>query len=549
MGIRIICQILGKYLGYLTAALLFPLAVAIYFEFWTTPANHQQPHSTAAFFWTFAISLLCSFGLRFYGSKVKANLQRREGIIIVVAIWFTTSLISALPFYLSGTLSRPIDAFFEAMSGLTTTGATMICPKAYDPVSGEEVAIHITNLHVPNKTYTYWGTVPPIRDAESGLVLYSGIEAVSKALLLWRSLLQWIGGMGIVVIFLAVLPALSVGGKFLYQMEMTGPIKDEISPRVRETASKLWKLYLFFTVLEVLLLVWTNREMPFFDALCISFSNISTGGFSVRNDSIASYNSLSTEWIIFAFMILGSINFSLYFQILRFKFFRIYVPDFFLYLLTAGVGSFLVSLYLIGQQQTGLEEASSTLYSVAEAFRIGAFQAVSMQSSTGFATANYDLWPFAAQMFMLILMFIGGMSGSTAGGIKTSRFYILYKIIRGRLESIYRPDTVRKLRIGHVEVDDKNALTVVCFFCIVAFFAILGTVSLILDGVDPETSLGLVACFMNNVGLAFRAAGPTGSFAFLSVASKILATIWMLLGRLEFFVVLLLLLPAFWKNK
>ena len=549
MAIRIICQILGKYLGYLTLALLFPLAVAAYFQFWTDPASHPQPHSTAAFAWTFIISLICSIGLRSYGGRAKTHLQRKEGILIVVAIWFTTSLISALPFYLNGTLSHPLDAFFEAMSGLTTTGATMICPKAYDPSSGEEVAIHITNLHVPDKTYTYWGTVAPIRDPDSGLVLFTGIEAVSKALLLWRSLLQWIGGMGIVVIFLAVLPALSVGGKFLYQMEATGPIKDEISPRVRETASRLWKLYLFFTVFEILLLVWTNRKMPFFDALCISFSNISTGGFSVRNDSIASYHSLSTEWIVFVFMILGSINFSLYFQILRLKFFRIYVPDFFLFLLTGAMGSLLVSLYLIGQPQMSLEGTSSTLYSVGEAFRVGAFQAVSMQSSTGFVTANYDRWPFAAQMFMLILMFIGGMSGSTAGGIKTSRFYILYKIIRGRLESIYRPDTVRKLRIGNAEVDDKNALTVLSFFCIAAFFTIAGTVSLIVDGVDPETSLGLIACFMNNVGLAFRAAGPTGSFAFLSFTSKILATIWMLLGRLEFFVVLLLFLPAFWKNQ
>ena len=223
---------------------------------------------------------------------------------------------------------------------------------------------------------------------------------------------------------------------------------------------------------------------------------------------------------------------------LRFKFFRTYVPDFFLFLATAALGCLAVSLFLIGDN-----------YTIGDAFREGSFQAISAQTTTGFITANYDRWPFASQMFMLLLMFIGGMSGSTAGGIKTSRFYILYKIVLHRLESIYRPDSVRRLRIGSAEIDDKNALTVLAFFCIVAFFTILGTASLVLDGIDPESSLGLIACFMNNVGMAFRAAGPTGSFAFLSSFDKILAIFWMLLGRLEFFVVLLLFLPSFWKNK
>ena len=361
---------------------------------------------------------------------------------------------------------------------------------------------------------------------------------MSKAILLWRSFLQWIGGMGIVVIFLTVLPALGVGGKFLYQMETTGPIKEGISPRAKETSSKLWKLYLFFTLLEVLLLFSTNREMPIFDALCISLSNISTGGFSVRNDSIASYQSSATESIVLLFMILGSINFALYFHILRLKFFRTYVPDFFLFIGSALIGTILVSIFLIGEPLDWKE-----------AFRQGSFQALSVQTSTGFITANYDRWPFASQMFMLILMFVGGMSGSTAGGIKTSRFYILYKIVLHRLESLYRPDSVRKLKIGQSEVDDKNALTVLSFFCIVAFFTVLGIVALVLDGIDPETSFGLIACMMNNVGVGFRAAGPTDSLGFLSNFSKLLSTGWMLLGRLEFYVILLLFLPTFWKNR
>jgi len=530
-------KVISKYLFYLAALLCFPLALAAYYQFLSS--SHPQPHTTGAFALTLAICLSIATLLRFLDRERSDPLQgpgRRESILLVVLLWIATALISALPFSFSGTL-KPLDAYFEAISGLTTTGATMIFPKAYDPETGEEVPIHFTNSHVPDKTYTYWGTVAPIRDPNSGLILHSGIEAVSKALLLWRSLLQWIGGMGIVVIFLTVLPALGVGGKFLYQMEATGPIKDGISPRVQETASHLWKLYALFTLCEVLLLLGTNREMPLFDAVCTSLSTVSTGGFSVRNDSIASYNSAATEGIVIAFMILGSINFSLYFHILRLKFFRIYVPDFFLFLATAALGILAVSLLLIPELGVG------------PAFRQGSFQALSLQTTTGFFTANYDRWPFSPQMFMLILMFIGGMSGSTAGGIKTSRFYIAYKILMHRLESIYRPDSVRKLHIGKSEIDDKNALTVLAFFCIVAFFTIIGTVSLVLDGVDPETSLGLIASFLNNVGIAFRAAGPTESLGFLSPLSKLLATFWMLLGRLEFFVVLLLFLPSFWRTR
>jgi trk system potassium uptake protein TrkH len=530
----ILAKIISKYLFYLSALLTAPLALAVYYQFFSE--SHLQPHSTSAFFFTLIIALFLASILRFIGKKAPTQLYRRESILVVVLIWIVTSIISALPFTFSGTL-KPLDAYFEAISGLTTTGATMLSPKSYDPTTGNEIPIHLTNPHVPGQTYIYFGTVAPIRDPDTGLILHSGIEAVSKALLLWRSLLQWIGGMGIVVIFLTVLPALGVGGKFLYQMETTGPIKDEISPRVRETGSQLWKLYTFLTLLQVALLVWTNPDIPFFDAFCTSLSTISTGGFSVRNDSIASYNSAATEGIVIAFMILGSINFSLYFHILRFKFFRVYVPDFFLFIGTAALSCIAISCFLIPDLGVG------------EAFRQGSFQALSFQTTTGFFSANYDLWPFAPQMFMLILMFIGGMSGSTAGGIKTSRFYIAYKILLHRLESIFRPDSVRKLHIGKNEVDDKNALTVLAFFCIVAFFTVVGTMSLVLDGVDPETALGLIACFLNNVGLAFRAAGPAESMAFLSPFSKLLATFWMLLGRLEFFVVLLLFLPTFWKNR
>jgi trk system potassium uptake protein TrkH len=530
-----IYRLLSKYLLYLALLMVIPFLFAAYCQF-IDFESHPQHHSTLAFGAAIAICLAIAFILQKFGNSQKDQLHRHEGILLVVAIWLVTSLISALPFYLSRTLINPIDAYFEAMSGLTTTGASMISAKAYD-IDGNEIPRHITNLNIPSKTYTFYGTIQPIYDPQTNLVLHSGVEAVGKAVLLWRSMLQWIGGLGIVVIFLTVLPALQVGGKFLYQVEMTGPIKEGIAPRVKSTSSQLWRLYLCLTLLEIALLLLSNREMPLFDAICISLSNISTGGFSVRNESIASYGSAATLWIVFLFMILGSLNFSIYFHALRMKFRRIMAPDFFLFLGVLAAGCLFVSVPLIGK------------YSIGQAFQEGSFQAVSMQTSTGFTTANYDPWPFASQMFMLLLMFVGGMSGSTAGGIKTSRFYILFKIVQHRLESIYRPDSVRTLRIGASEVDDKNSLTVLSFFCIVGFFVVFGAVSLVMDGIDPETSLGLISCFLNNVGAAFRAAGPFDSFLILSPISKILAIFSMLLGRLEYYVMLLLFLPSFWKNR
>jgi len=539
-------QILGKYIACLGLALYLPLFYALYLR--VAEPDTLLPDSMMAFIYAICIAFALSTLLLLWGSNTKGQIGRRESILLVALIWIITSVIGALPFYFSHTLLNPVDAYFEAMSGLTTTGATLLSPKAYDPETGQEVAIHYTNIDTPSKTYTYYGTVPPIRDPNTNLVLHSGIEAVSHPILLWRSFLQWIGGMGIVVIFLTVLPALGVGGKFLYQIEVTGPFKEEISPRIHETVSQLWKLYLSFTILEVVLLLWADRDMPFFDALCTTLSNISTGGFSVRNDSIASYGNHAVQWIVLIFMILGSINFALYFHVLRMKFYRLYVPDFFLFISVLVLGGVAISLLLIGQPDVSLEGGSG-IYTVRKAFREGIFQSVSLQTSTGFVTSDYDRWPFSTQMLLLLLMYVGGMSGSTTGGIKTSRFYILYKIVLNRLESLYRPDSVRKLRIGLMEVDDKHALTSLGFFCIAVLFTVLGSAFFTLRGIDPETSLGLIANFANNTGTAFRAAGPTTSICFLPNFEKILSTFWMLLGRLEYYVVLLLFLPSYWKGR
>ena len=541
---RVISRILGKYLFYFSLILFIPLVVSLYFDF---IEKSLHPKSSLAFLETIVISFALSFVFRFWGRKSRGNLHRRESIFLVVLIWLMSALVGSFPFIFSGTLTDPIDAYFETMSGFTTTGASVICPKKYDG-AGREVLIHDTNVHIPHKTYSYYGTIAPIRDPNTRTIVYTGVEAVSKGVLFWRSFIQWLGGMGIVVLFLSILPNLAVGGRFLFQTEVPGPTKEALTPRIQETSSILWKLYLGMTVAEIFLLIWTNPKMPLFDVFCTTFSTLSTGGFTVRNASIAAYNNPYTDWIIIFFMIFGSVNFAYYFHLIKRKFQRVYEMDLFVFLGFIIIGAILVSLNLIGSPQV-LSDGSEITYTTGQAVRYGVFQAVSAQTSTGFATANYDMWPFAPQLIMLLLMFVGGMSGSTAGGIKTSRFYILFKIVIDKIEEIFRPEKVRPLRVGQKELDNKIRSTVLVFFVIAVFFAVAATVALTLNGVDPETSISTVTCMLNNIGISFRATGPTGTFSILPPLSKIISIFLMLLGRLEFFAVLLLFIPSFWRHK
>jgi trk system potassium uptake protein TrkH len=540
-----ISRILGKYFFYFSLILLVPLCVSVYFDY-IKPSSIVFPKSSLSFVVTLFISLFISMVFSFWGKKASREIFRKESILLVIIIWIVSVAIGALPFYLTNTLQNPIDAYFESMSGFTTTGATVMYPKTFND-KGKELPIYQTNINIPYKTYKYYGTITPILDQDHHVV-FQGIEAVSKGILFWRSFIQWLGGMGIVVLFLAILPLLAIGGKFLFQTEVPGPIKESLTPRIKETASVLWKLYLGLTVLEIYLLIWTNPEIPLFDAFCITFSTISTGGFSVKNSSIGTYNNPYTDWIVIIFMILGSVNFSLYFYLIKRKFYRVYEPDFLFFLALIFIGALTVSFNLIGTKKILLTGYEGGIFSVSEALRYGTFQAISAQSSTGFATANYDYWPLPVQLVLLLLMFIGGMSGSTAGGFKTSRIYILYKTLMYKLQSLVHPERVKKLVIGNQEIDEKAASTVLVFFAVFIFFLVLGEVCLVFDHIDPQTALGTIACMMNNVGFGFRAANPEYSFAFLSSFSKILSILWMFLGRLEFFAVLFLFLPGFWKK-
>lgn len=541
-----IFRTLGNYLLYFALILCVPLAVSIYYEFISLPEEYTQQHSTLAFFNTIVITLIVAFIFRFLGRKATGLFYRKESVILAVSIWIVSAGLGALPYYYTNTLNNPIDAYFETMSGFTTTGASLITAKKYND-DGKEIPIIIEDPHVPFKQYTYWGTVAPIRDPESGKIIKEGVEAVGKGVLFWRSFTQWLGGMGIVVLFLAVLPALGVGGKLLYQAEMPGPVKESITPRIRDTASILWKLYFALTLFEIILLLWTNQKMPIFDAICISFSTLSTGGFTVTNESIATYNHPITDWVVMIFMVLGSINFSLYFFLLKGKIYKLYNSDFILFLVSVLIGAVFVTAYVVKLHTFSLEGLSE-VYDWSTSIRKGFFQAISAQTSTGFATANYDLWPFPSQMFMLLLMFFGGMAGATCGGIKSTRFSMLYKIIKNRIESLFRPDAIRHVKVDQTDITPERSNMVLTFFVVAFFSTITGTVLYILDNIDPETSLGLLTCMINNIGMSFRAAGPAYAFNIMPDFSKILSTFWMVFGRLEFFAILILFFPEFWKK-
>jgi trk system potassium uptake protein TrkH len=533
-----ISRVLGRFFLYFTAVLALPLMISVIYV---------DEQAIKAFFITLLISLVTSFLFKWGGRKSKGKLYRKESILLVSLIWFLTAGIAALPFIISKTIPNPLDAYFESMSGLTTTGATIIHPKTYDPATGIELPISIKNPFDPAIIYTFEGTVPPLRDAETGVILKEGIEALGKPLLFWRSFLQWLGGMGIVVLFIAVLPALAMGGKFLFENEIPGPTKEGITPRVQETAGFLWKIYLVLTLAQTGLLMFTNHAMPFFDAITLSFSTISTGGFTVTNDGLLSYHSLPTNVIITIFMLLGSLNFTLYFHALRGKIYRLYEPELIVYIFTLFIACALMSLSLWNTPKF-FHTNLPGYFSFTEALALGSFQAISSQTSTGFSLVNYDLWPFSCQLLMIVLMYIGGMSGSTTGGIKVIRYAIVLRVIKNKIESLFRPESVRTLQIGHKEVSSKTAMTVLTFFCIVIAFVILGSYLLVLDNNDPQTAVGIISCMINNTGLSFGGIGCLGSFAFLPTFSKIVSILWMVLGRLEYFSLLVLFAPSFWKK-
>ena len=481
MRIKIVLHYLGLLIATLGIFMLLPLGFSLFYG---------EPDYSA-----FAISIGISVvsGLLLWRlTPVKVErLGRREAIIIVAGGWVLASAFGTLPYVLAGTFPSYLDAYFEAMSGFTATGATVL----------------------------------------------TSIESQPHGILLWRSLTQWLGGMGIITLFVALFPMLGMGAAHLIEAEMPGLQAERLTARIRDTAKAVWLLYLGFSALEVILL-WLAK-MPVFDALAVTFSNMATGGFTPTNSSIGAYNSLLIEGIVILFMVTAGVNFGLYY----FLFWRrqpgrlLTNPEFRLYIALLVGASVLVAvdLMLNGGMSAG------------EAFRYGGFQTVSIMTTTGFVTTDFNVWPAFSRMALLILMVIGGSAGSTSGAIKVVRLLVLSKYIHRRIRLTINPSAVIPLKVGGNILSEKVLSGIIGVAVLYLATLVAGTLVLSAMGIDLVTALSAVATNMGTVGPGLGLVGPTANYLWIPALGKVVLIICMLAGRLELFTVLALLTPSFWK--
>jgi trk system potassium uptake protein TrkH len=427
-----------------------------------------------------------------YGNRfVSERISRREALLAVSLIWIAAGACGAVPFMLGGGMSAA-DAFFESVSGLTTTGATVIV------------------------------------DIEGRL---------SRPLLLWRSLIQWLGGMGIVVLFVAVFPNLGAGGKHLFRGEVPGTTAEGLRPRIAETSFTLWKLYGAFTILEIALLKLLGLDL--FDAVCHAFTTMSTGGFSTLDSSVGGFDSAAVEYVIAAFMLIGSVNYGLYYGLLRTGSWKSLVRN---VEFRSYVAIVVVAVSVLTVLNLSVHEELLT------SFRYSFFMVATTISSTGYGTDDYSVYSSTALTIVILLMFVGGCSGSTAGGIKIERAVLMGKQAIAQIQKSFRPATVQLVRMGKVAINTQVLADVASFFLIymgcIGFGLLFVT---LVEGVPAPTAFGAMLTCLSNMGPAPFHVGPD-NFASYSAGSKLFFAIAMLLGRLEFFTLFALVLPGFWRR-
>ena len=419
------------------------------------------------------------------------RLQTRDGFVCVALCWIALSLFGALPYFFSGSCGY-IDAVFETVSGLTTTGAS----------------------------------------------IFSSPEDLPRGILLWRALTQWMGGMGILVLMLALLPKLSEGGINLMKAESPGPIATKLRPRTGETARILYRIYIALTAAEAVLLRLVG--MPWFDAATTALTTISTGGFSIRNASIAYYHSHAINWILIFFMLAASVNFTLIYHAttrhlrdaLRSEELRAYAG-------IVGGATVLIALDLVMKTGRG----------IGSAIEHAAFQVVTLISTTGYCTENFDLWPHFCRCILVLVMFSGGCAGSTSGGVKISRILLLFKSLKRDLRRIMHSREVRPITLDGQRVEELTVSSVSVFFFAYIVLLLFGALVLSLDGIDFTAAFTASLTAISNVGPGLGAVGPTCNFGFLSGFSKVTKSALMLLGRLEIMPLLVLLMPSVWRRK
>lgn len=447
--------------------------------------------SVAPLFLSLCVTVLAGVFLMFFFQRPKPLvINHREGMVIVSLGWAACAFFGALPFALGG-FPTFTDAFFESVSGFTTTGASIL----------------------------------------------TNIEALPKGLLFWRSLTHWLGGMGIIVLTIAILPFLGVGGMQLYKAEVPGPVADKLQPRIKDTAMSLWKVYVLFTVVQVLLLMFGGMDL--FESICHAFGTMATGGFSTRNASIAAYDSAYIDGVITFFMLVAGVNFALHFQLFRGRPLAVWRdPEF----------RFFAILTLLLTAVVTFSIQSSSYSSWPEALRFGSFQVASILTTTGYATADYELWLPLPQAVLLLCMFIGGCAGSTAGGIKCMRIMLLFKHAYRELFRLVHPRAVLPLKFGPKLVKEEVLTSIWGFFILFIVLFVLSGLALTAMGVDVLTAFAAVVACIGNIGPGLGEVGPVDNYAAIPTLGKWVLSFCMLLGRLEIYTVLVLFVPEFWRK-
>jgi len=470
--VRLTLHIIGSFLKYFALAYIVPLVTALYYgEDWRI------------FLYSLLITLTIGLFLEF-GFRTEKVIDRADGFTIVAFTWLLIPLLGTLPYVFLGL--GFLDAFFETMSGFTTTGATIL----------------------------------------------NVVEELPKSALLWRSLTQWLGGMGVILLFISILPRLGVGGSQLFDREFPGPLPERLRPRFRTTARLLWTIYVGFTGAEIALLYFLAR-LPLFDSICISFSTIPTGGFTPTTASIGAYVNAYplAQYIIMFFMFLAGMSFILHYQVLRGNWKAIKGEEFRLYLIILAAAI----LLLIFSQGFN-------------SYREGMFQAISIMTTTGFVTADFGSWHSGARIVLLALMFIGACGGSTGGAIKVVRVLTLIKHARVMMRKAIFPKAVIPVKLNQKSIPEGVIRDIISFLFLYILVAIVASVVLCFLGLNLETSISAVAATLGNVGPGLGGVGPSSNYAGLPGAAKFILIICMWLGRLELFTVLMILSPRFWKG-
>ncbi len=480
MNKKMVLNILGKILWAEAMLLVLPLIVSIIYG----------NSCTVAFLITIAVAIITALPLIIFCKTENKRIYSKEGFVIVSLAWIIMSVIGTLPFVISGEIPSFVDAFFETVSGFTTTGASIL----------------------------------------------TDVESMSEGLLFWRSFTHWIGGMGVLVFVLALSQELPDRSIHIMRAEMPGPIVDKLVPKAKETAKILYLIYVVLTLAEIVILVLC--KMPLFEAVVHAFGTAGTGGFGIKADSVTSY-SPAIQWVIAVFMFIFGINFNLFYLIILKRIKSVFrSSELWVYVGVAVVSCALITFNIYDSCE-GLSEA----------LRLSAFQVSSVMTTTGYATADFNMWQGFSKTLLLVLMFMGACAGSTAGGLKVSRVIILVKGMRRELHRLLHPRSVRTLKLEGKRLDEQTLSSANSYLTVYVASVVVIFLLLSIDKFDIETNFSAtVACF-NNIGPGLGAVGPAGNFSEYSVFSKLILTAAMLLGRLEIFPLLLCFSPATWLKK